>query len=257
MRPGAEGVIPGRRAVLEALRADRPIHKILLARTARGRAVRELVLEARRRGVVVQSVDARRLDALSSAPHQGVIALAAAHAPADIEQILAVARGRHEPPLILVLDGVEDPQNLGAIIRTAEAAGVHGVVLPRHRAAGVTPAVVRSSAGAVEHMAVAPVTNLVRAIEFLKASGLWVVGADPGAAELYHRVPLVPPLAVVLGGEERGISRLVREHCDRLVRLPMRGKMASLNVSVAAGVLLYEVVRQMGTEGGPEWTQSR
>ncbi|MDQ7843475.1 MAG: 23S rRNA (guanosine(2251)-2'-O)-methyltransferase RlmB [Armatimonadota bacterium] len=245
MSPGAEGVIPGRRAVLEALRADRPIRKILLAHTARGSALRELVREARRRGVVVQPVDAHRLDALTSASHQGVIALAAARPPADVEQILAVARGRNEAPFILVLDGVEDPRNLGAIIRTAEAAGVHGVIIPRHRAAGLTPAVARSSAGAVEYVAVAPVTNLVRAIEVLKESGLWVVGADPRAGELYHRAPLVPPLALVLGGEGRGISRLVREHCDRLVRLPMRGRISSLNVSVAAGVLLYEVVRQM------------
>jgi len=251
-----EEVVPGRRAVLEALRAGQPLRKILLARTAHGAVIREVVREAKRRGVVVQSIDPHRLDAHTSATHQGVIALVAARAPADLDEILEVARRRREPPFVLVLDGVEDPRNLGAIIRTADAAGVHGVVIPRHRAAGLTPAVARSSAGAVEHVVVATATNLVRAIEFLKHSSLWVVGADAAAPDVYHAARLVPPLALVLGGEGRGISRLVREHCDLLVRLPMRGKVASLNVSVAAGVLLYEAIRQMLTEGVHNRTRS-
>lgn len=241
-------VIPGRRAVLEALRAGRPIRKILLARTAHGTIVRDLVAEARRQGVVVQSVDVYRLDQLSRASHQGVLALTAARQAADVSDILAAAAAKGQAPLIVVLDGVEDPSNLGAVIRTADAAGAHGVIIPKHRAAGLTPAVARASAGAIEHVPVAVVTNLVRALEELKAAGVWVAGADPGGPEVYSAARLTPPLALVMGGEGRGLSRLVKEHCDLLVRLPMRGKVASLNVSVAAGVLLFEVVRQ--TEGG-------
>jgi 23S rRNA (guanosine2251-2'-O)-methyltransferase len=238
------GIIPGRRPVLEALRAGRPIRKILLARTAHGSLIRELTHEARRRGVAVQSVDPRRLEELSAASHHGVVALAAARSTVQVEAILAAAAARGEAPFVLVLDGVEDPHNLGALIRTADAAGVHGVIIPRHRAAGLTPAVARASAGAVEHVPVAVAPNLVRVLEDLKAAGLWVAGADPDAPQPYTGARLTPPLAVVMGGEGRGLSRLVREHCDLLVRLPMRGKVASLNVAVAAGVLLFEVVRQ-------------
>lgn len=242
-----EDAIPGRRAVLEALRAGRPIRKILLSRTAHGAAVRDILREAKGRGVVVQSVDPRRLDELVPGTHQGIIALTAARPMAAVDDILANARAKSEPPFVLVLDGVEDPANLGALIRTAEGAGVHGVIIPRHRAAGLTPAVARASAGAVEHVPVAAVTNLVRTLEELKQAGLWVVGATPDAKDAYHAVCLVPPLAVVMGGEERGLGRLVKEHCDLLVRLPMRGKVASLNVSVAAGVLLFEIIRQTAT----------
>lgn len=248
---GGGSVIPGRRPVLEALRAGRPIRKILLARTAHGGLLRELTQEALRRGIVVQSVDPRRLEQLSRATHQGVVALTAARQTVDVEAILAAAAARDEPPFVLVLDGVEDPGNLGALIRTADAAGVHGVIIPRHRAAGLTPAVARASAGALEHVPVAVVTNLVRALEELKAAGLWVAGADPTAPQSYTQARLTPPLAAVMGGEERGLSRLVKEHCDLLVRLPMRGKVASLNVSVAAGVLLFEVVRQTSGEPPP------
>lgn len=242
-----EEALPGRHAVLEALRAGQPLRKIQVARSAHGRTVREIIHAARTRGVVVQFVDPRHLRAGPRA--QGVLGFPAARASAAVEDILAAAASRGEAPFVLVLDGVEDPANLGALIRTAEGAGVHGVIIPRHRAAGLTPAVVRASAGAVEHMPVAVVANLVRALVALKAAGLGVVGTDPLARDPYHRVRLVPPLAVVMGGEDRGLGRLVREHCDLVVRLPMRGRLASLNVSVAAGVVLYEVVRQMEAAG--------
>jgi 23S rRNA (guanosine2251-2'-O)-methyltransferase len=176
-----------------------------------------------------------------------VIGLTAARAPVGIDDILGRAGSRGEPPFLLVLDGVEDPGNLGALIRTAEGAGVHGVVIPRHRAAGLTSTVARAAAGALERVPVAVVPNVVRAIEELKRSGLWIVGTDMEAPHPYYEFRLSPPLAVVMGGEGRGIGRLVREHCDLLVRLPMRGEIASLNVSVAAGVILYDVVRQMAT----------
>ncbi len=240
-------VVVGRRAVLEALRGDRPLYRVLLTPTSHGPAVRAILQEARSRGVVVQTVDERRLRHLAGGiPHQGVVALVAARPAATVDQILARARERGELPLVVVLDGVQDPLNLGAIIRTAEGAGAHGVIVPRRRAVGLTPAVARASAGALEHLPVAQVTNLARTLDDLKAAGLWVVGADPQAPQVYHRARLVPPLAVVLGGEERGVSRLVRERCDLLVRLPMRGRVQSLNVSAAAAVLLYEVVRQAG-----------
>ncbi len=239
-------VIPGRRAVLEALRAGRPLRKILIAKTAHGATIREIVAQARSRDIVVQFVDERRLDHVARAVHhQGVVALMSAKPVVSVDEILAAARTSHQPPFVLVLDGVEDPANLGAIIRTAEGAGVHGVIIPRHRAAGLTPTVAKTSAGALEYLSVAQVTNIARTLDELKEAGLWVVGADPAAETVYHDARLIPPLALVMGGEGKGLGRLVREHCDSLVRLPMRGRVGSLNVAVATGVLLYEVVRQL------------
>lgn len=245
--PPGEDVLAGRHAVLEALRAGRPLRKVLVARTAHGAAVREIIHEAKARGVVVQFVDPRHLPGGRDA--QGVVAFTSVRPTVGVEKILAAAASRHEAPFVLVCDGIEDPANLGAILRTAEGTGVHGVVIPRHRAVGLTSAVGKSSAGAIEHVPVAQVTNVVQTLETLKAQGLWVVGADPSAGELYYEARLVPPLALVMGGEGRGLSRLVREHCDFLVRLPMRGHLASLNVAVAAGVLLYEVLRQSSQPG--------
>lgn len=244
--PSGTELIPGRRAVLEVLRAGRPLRKILIGRHVRhAGTVQEILQEARRKDVVVQFVDANRLDAMApTAHHQGIVAMVAAKAVVTVDEILTAARVRGEPPFVVVLDGVEDPANLGAIIRTAEGAGAHGVIIPKHRAAGLSPAVAKSSAGALEYLSVAQVTNLTRTLEDLKAAGLWVVGADPLAKDHHFQARLLPPLVIVMGSEGRGLSRLVREHCDFLVRLPMRGEIASLNVAVAAGVLLYEVVRQ-------------
>lgn len=252
-RPGAapETALVGRRVVLEALRAGRPVSRVLVARTAHGAGpLREIFEAARRRGVPVQPVDPRRLEALAHGlPHQGVAALTAAQALVELDDILDVARGRGEPPFLILLDGVEDPHNLGAVIRTAEAAGAHGVVVPRRRAAGLTPAVARAAAGATAHLAVAGVGNLVAALERLKTAGVWVVGADPEAVDRYDAVGLAPPIALVVGAEGRGLHRLVRERCDRLVRIPLRGRVGSLNVSVAAALLLYEVARTQPEAG--------
>ncbi len=233
--------------MLEALRAGRPLRKILLSRRAHGDTIREIIHDARSHGVMVQVVEPRYLH--GDAEAQGVVGLAAARATVAVEDILAAAAARGEPPFVLVLDGVEDPANLGALIRTADGAGVHGVVIPRHRAAGLTAAVARVSAGAVEHVPVAVVTNLVRTLEELKRAGLWIAGADMEAPQTHHELRLLPPLAVVMGSEGRGLGRLVREHCDVLVRVPMRGYVASLNVAVAAGVLLYDIVRRMAETG--------
>lgn len=244
---GGDVQIEGRHPVLEALRAGRPLRRLIVAKAAAsGHAIRELIGEARRRGVPVQDVDPSVLARLAQTrTPQGVIAVAAAHAVVDLDDVLALGRARGEPPFLLLLDGVEDAGNLGAIIRSAEAAGVHGVVIPRHRAAGVTPAVVAASAGAIEHLRVAQVPNLAAAIERLKAAGVWVMGADASAKDEVFDVELKPPLALVVGGEGRGLSRLVRERCDRLVRIPMYGVTASLNAAVAAGIVLFEARRQM------------
>ena len=248
-----ETALVGRHAVLEALRAGQPVSRVLVSRTARGAGpLRDIVEAARRRGVPVQPVDARRLDGLAQGlPHQGVAALTAVQALVGLDDVLEVARGCGEPPFLIVLDGVEDPHNLGAVIRTAEAAGAHGVVSPRRRAAGLTPAVARAAAGATAHLAVAGVGNLVAALEELKQAGLWVIGADPEAAEPYDAGALEPPVALVVGAEGRGLHRLVRERCDRLVRIPLRGQVRSLNVSVAAALLLYEVARRAGRDATP------
>jgi 23S rRNA (guanosine2251-2'-O)-methyltransferase len=251
MREPAEEALVGRHAVLEALRAGQPVSRILIARTAHGSgALRDILAEARRRSIPVQTVDGRRLDAVARGlVHQGVAALTAARALVDLDDVLAAARGRGEPPFLILLDGIEDPYNLGAVIRTAEAAGAHGVVVPRRRAAGLTPAVARAAAGATAHLPVAGVANLVAAMDALKRAGIWVVGADPAADERYDAGALVPPIALVVGAEGRGLHRLVRERCDRVVRIPLYGRVRSLNVSVAAALLLYEVARNRSHSG--------
>jgi 23S rRNA (guanosine2251-2'-O)-methyltransferase len=243
--PDRAPALVGRRAVLEALRAGRPLSRVLVSRTAHIHGpLREIVEQARTHRIPVQTVDPRRLDVLSGAvPHQGVAALGAVQALVELEEVLQRARERREAPFLIVLDGIEDPQNLGAVIRTAEAAGAHGAVIPRRRAAGLSPAVARAAAGATAYLPVAGVGNLVAALEQLKKAGVWVIGADAAASDRYDEVSLAPPIALVLGSEGRGLHRLVRERCDRLVRIPLRGSVQSLNVSVAAALLLYEVAR--------------
>ncbi len=240
--------IEGRHPVLEALRAGRPLRKVVVARSSVAhKPLHDLIGEARRRGVPVQEVTASVLDRLAQTrTPQGVIAYAAAHAVVDLDALLQNSRKRSEASFLILLDGVEDPGNLGAIIRSAEAAGAHGVAIPRHRSAGLTPSVVAASAGAIEHVLVAQVTSIPSAIEQLKREGVWVIGADSGARDVIYDAAIEPPVALVVGGEGRGLARLVRERCDRLVRIPMHGATASLNVSVAAGILLFEVRRQMG-----------
>ncbi len=251
---GGDAQIEGRHPVREALRAGRPLRRLVVSRAASGdRSVHELIAAARQRGIPVQEVEPGVLERIAQtrAP-QGVVAIAAAHRTVELEEVLEAGRARSEPPFLILLDGVQDPGNLGAIVRSADAAGAHGVVIPRHRSAGLTAAAAASSAGAVEHMPVAQVANMASAVELLKREGVWVVGADPGAAEELFEAELLPPLALVLGGEGAGLSRLVRERCDRLLRIPMHGAVGSLNVSVAAGILLFEVRRQIRrTRGGP------
>ena len=241
------GPLFGRRAVLEALRAGQPVSRVLVAGGADARgSLREILHEAHVRRVIVQTVDRRRLDTLARGiVHQGVAAMVAVAPLVTVDDLLRRARDRGEAPFLIALDGVEDPHNLGAVIRTADAAGAHGVIIPRRRAAGLSPAVARASAGALAHCPVAQAGNLVAALGHLKAQGVWVVGADPAGAERYDEVSLAPPVALVVGGEGRGLHRLARERCDRVVRIPLRGRVASLNVSVAAALLLFEVARHL------------
>lgn len=237
--------IEGRNPVLEALRAGRELNKLLVAKGAQEGSIRQILGLAREQGIVVQQVDRARLDTLAPGRnHQGVIALAAAYRYASLDDILAAAQARGEDPFVLVLDGIEDPHNLGSLIRSADGAGVHGVIIPERRAVGITSVVVKVAAGAVEHVPVARVTNIVRTLEGLKQQGFWVCGTDQDAKEMYYQAKLTGPLAVVIGGEGTGIGRLVAEHCDFMVGLPMRGKVTSLNAGVAGGILLYEVRRQ-------------
>lgn len=243
----------GRRAVLEALRAGRPVSRVLVSKTAHRRGpLDEILHEARARQIPVQLVDPRRLDTLArGVPHQGVGALGAVERLVELDDLLERARTRGEAPFLLVLDGVEDPHNLGAVIRTAEAAGAHGVVIPRRRAAGLSPSVARAAAGATAYMPVAGVGNVVAALERLKGAGVWIVGADPAGPERYDDGTLAPPIALVVGSEGRGLHRLVRARCDRLVRIPLWGRVQSLNVSVAAALLLYEVGRRRPVPAPP------
>lgn len=234
----------GRHPVLEALRAGRPINKILLAEGASPRLMASLLAAARARGVPVQQVPRRKLDELvPAAVHQGVAAAVAARAYAEVADLLAQARARGEMPFLIVLDGIEDPHNLGAILRTADAVGAHGVIIPKRRSAQLTPAAVKASAGAAEHVPVARVANIARTLGELKAEGLWVIGTDARADQDYRTADYAVPLALVVGSEGRGMSRLVRETCDVLVRLPMVGRITSLNAAVAAALLMYEVFR--------------
>ncbi|GAB6178923.1 23S rRNA (guanosine(2251)-2'-O)-methyltransferase RlmB [Desulfotomaculum defluvii] len=240
-------IIAGRNPVREALRAGRPINKIVMTKGAGNGPLAEIVRLAKENNVPIQLVDREHLDKMNSGvPHQGVVAYTAAKEYVDLDEILAMARAKGEDPFIIMLDEINDPHNLGAIIRTADAAGAHGVIIPQRRSVPLTATVAKASAGAVEYVPVARVTNLDRTIRQLKDEGLWVVGADMDGSETYWETKLTGPLLLVIGGEGKGLGRLIKERCDILVRLPMVGRVGSLNASVAAALLIYEVVRQRG-----------
>ncbi|HPT79107.1 MAG TPA: 23S rRNA (guanosine(2251)-2'-O)-methyltransferase RlmB [Candidatus Atribacteria bacterium] len=245
-----ENRIEGKNPVLEALKSGRTIEKLLIARGSSEGSVREIIKRARERKIVIQEVDRQRLDELcQSGAHQGVVAFVTPYSYATLDDLLERAADKGEDPFIIVLDGITDPHNLGAIIRTAECCGAHGVVIPKRRSVGLTPAAIKASAGAVEYLPVAKVTNIASALEELKQKGVWVAGADMEGAG-YTRQSLTGPIALVIGSEGEGIGRLVKEKCDFLVSIPQRGRVESLNASVAAGVLMYEVVRQRGWAEG-------
>ncbi len=240
-----EGRIEGKNAVMEALKAGRTIDKVYVARGEQDKLMRFIIQKAKAAGAVVSEVDRRKLDFMSQThAHQGVIAVAAVREYATVESILEIARERGEKPLVVICDEISDPHNLGAIIRTAETAGAHGVIIPKHRSAGITAIVEKTSAGAVEHMAVARVVNLAAAIEKLKAAGVWVFGTAAEGDRVLWDADFKDAAAIVIGSEGEGMSRLTRESCDFLVSIPMHGKISSLNASNAAAVVLYEAVRQ-------------
>ena len=244
-RAEATDLIEGRNAISEALKSGRTLDKVFVADGDTDRALSRLAALAREAGAAVVQVDRRRLDQMSQThAHQGIIAQAAAHSYATVEEILQRAADRGEAPLLILCDELSDPHNLGAILRTAECAGAHGVIIPKRRSVGLTAVVAKTSAGAVEHMPVARVANLVSAIEDLKRQGIWVFGTDAaGTTDLYH-ADFQGPTAIVIGSEGFGMSRLVAERCDLLLSIPMKGQINSLNASSAAAVLLYEAVRQ-------------
>ena len=239
-----ENHIEGRNAVLETFRSGRTIDKLYVLDGCQDGPVRSITREARKHDTIVNYVTKERLDQISeTGKHQGVIAVSAAYDYARVEDILALAEKKGEPPFILILDGIEDPHNLGAIIRTANLAGAHGVIIPKRRAVGLTGTVARTSAGALNYTPVAKVTNLAATIEELKKDGLWFVCAAMDG-EVMYRMNLTGPIGLVIGNEGEGVSRLVREKCDMTASIPMKGDIDSLNASVAAGVLAYEIVRQ-------------
>ena len=241
----ADGIIEGRNAVIEALRTDTPIDKIYLAKGETDKTLGHIASRAREAGIVVVEADRRKLDAMSRThSHQGVIALAAVREYVSVQSILDAAAEKGEPPLLVVCDEISDPHNLGAILRTAECAGAHGVIIPKRRSAGLTAIVAQTSAGAVSYVPVARVANLSATLKELKKQGVWVFGtAAEGTTALYD-ADLKGPAAIVIGSEGDGMSRLVAENCDFLVSIPMRGRISSLNASAAAAILLYEAVRQ-------------
>lgn len=237
-------VIEGRNAVLEAIRAGKPIDKLFILDGCQDGPVRTIVREAQKRRIVLSFVDRERLSHLSeTGKHQGVVAFAAAYEYSDIDCMLELAEKKGEDPFLILLDGIEDPHNLGAIIRTANLAGAHGVIIPKRRASGLTATVAKTSAGALNYTPVAKVTNLVNTMKELKKKGLWFVCADMGGRLMYD-MNMTGPIGLVIGNEGEGVSRLVRENCDFTAAVPMKGEIDSLNASVAAGVLAYEIVRQ-------------
>lgn len=239
-------ILAGRHAVVEAIKAGRGINRILLADGLRGPSVHELRDLARENGVTVDVVSRAKLDAAvpEGVRHQGVLAYVAPVAYVAVEEIIAAARERGEDPLLLLLDGIEDPQNLGALLRTADAAGVHGILLPRRHSVPLTETVARVSAGALEYVPVARIGNIAQTMRALKEQGFWIAGADMAGEEMYDRANLTGALVLVIGSEGRGMSRLTRDLCDFTVRLPMRGKINSLNASAAGAILMYEALRQ-------------
>lgn len=243
----SEGLIEGRNAVTEALRSGRAINKVFVANGETDRSLGRLAAMAKDAGAVVVRIDRRKLNEMSpTGAHQGIIASVAAHEYATVDDILAVAEERGEAPLLVICDELSDPHNLGAILRTAECAGAHGVIIPKRRSVGLTAVVAKASAGAVEYMKVARVSNLSAAIRDLKQRGVWIYGTAAEGASALHKTDLTGPAAIVIGNEGDGMSRIVAEQCDFKVSIPMKGHISSLNASAAAAILLYEAVRQRG-----------
>lgn len=249
-RPIREDLIEGRNAVIEALKSDRTIEQILVAKGDTEGSINVVLGLAKEKGIVVKEVDRKKLDQMSDfGAHQGVLAVVTPYNYYEVSEILEYAKEKGEKPFIIVLDEIEDPHNFGAIIRTAEVCGAHGIIITKRRNVGVTPVVYKTSAGAVEHMKIAKVTNINPVLDELKAAGVWVYGADMAGGNYCFNEKLDGAIALVIGSEGRGISKLTKEKCDVLVKIPMVGQITSLNASVAAGIIMYEVLKQkIGSE---------
>lgn len=237
--------VEGRNAVIELLESGRDINKIFVSNGEKNGSINKILAMAKDRKVIVSEVNRAKLEQMAcSDNHQGVIAIVPPYEYCDVDDIIECAKSRQEDPFILILDGIEDPHNLGAIIRTAETAGVHGVIIPKRRAAGVNSTVTKVAAGAVEHMNIARVNNINETIRYLKENDIWVCGTDIDTTKYHYNQDLTGALAIVIGSEGFGMSKLVKENCDFLVKIPMKGKITSLNASVSAGIVMYEAVRQ-------------
>lgn len=242
--------LEGRNPVVEALRSGRTIEKILIAKGSQEGPIKWIKAMAKDKGIVVNEVERVRLDNISETQsHQGVIAIVSPYKYVEVDDILAYAQEKAEQPFIVVLDEIYDPHNLGSILRTAEACGVHGVIISKRRAVGLTPTVAKASAGAIEYVKVAKVTNITQTLKYLKDKGIWVAGADMDGEKSYFEEDMTGPIALVIGSEGSGIGKLVKENCDFLVKLPMKGKISSLNASVAGAVMMYEILRQRILKG--------
>lgn len=240
-----EDQVEGRNAVIELLESGNDINKILVAKGEKHGSIHKIIALAKERKVILVEKDKRQLNQMAQTPnHQGVIAMVPPFAYSDIQDILELAKERKEEPFVLLLDGIEDPHNLGSIIRTAETAGVHGIILPKRRAASVNSTVSKVSAGAVEHMKIARVNNIKDTMNALKKEGIWICGTDMDTNKYYYNQDLTGPLAIIIGSEGHGMTRLVKENCDFLIKIPMTGKITSLNASVSAGIVIYEAQKQ-------------
>lgn len=237
-------MIAGKNPVLEALRSGREINKLWIAEGVKKTGINEVLDLARERGVLVQFVPKKKIDQLTSANHQGIVASVAAYSYAELDDLFNAAKEKNEDPFFLVLDELEDPHNLGSIMRTADAIGVHGIIIPKRRAVGLTAVVAKASTGAIEHVPVVRVTNLAQTIDELKDKGVWIAGTDAKGSADYRQMDATLPLAIIIGSEGRGMSRLLKDKCDFLYHLPMIGHVTSLNASVAAALLMYEVYRK-------------
>lgn len=240
-----EYIVEGRNAVIEVLKSDREINKVLIQKGERNGSINDIIKLAKNRGLVIIETEKIKLDQISlTKHHQGVIVYTAPQKYVEIEDILEIAKEKGEDPFIVILDGIEDPHNLGSIVRTAEIAGVHGIIIPKRRTALVTEVVEKISVGATNYLPIARVSNLNNAIENLKKSNVWIIGTDMEAKDLHYNTDLSGGIALVIGSEGKGMSRLVKENCDVLIKIPMKGHITSLNASVSAGISIYEVVRQ-------------
>lgn len=236
--------IIGKNPVIEALKSDRDINKILIAEGSQRGQMQQITQLAKESNVLVQLVPKKKIDQITDGIHQGVLAYVAAYQYAELDDLFAAAEKKNEPPFFLLLDEIEDPHNLGSIIRTADAVGAHGIIIPKRRAVGLTATVAKASTGAIEYIPVARVTNMARTIDELKDRGVWIAGTDASGSEDYRRLDGNIPLGLVIGSEGKGMGRLIREKCDFLIHLPMVGKVTSLNASVAAALLMYEIHRK-------------